>query len=335
MEQKEVPNLIKQIKEEKEYKINNMDLSKKEKKEQKKTIEKELSKIFRINLLSNTMKNNLVESKEYVEKRTNANKYYQKNLVNTDLLAKELHLSNSLEYSLLHTYLLWNGYYSKDKDLVFNGSDRKLITGLFSYDIMAGKGVYLNFSYMLTELLNQSGYQAATLINSVDKKTKLEYDRKIKRKKKKDNIYFRSFGKFMEPISNKIGNHAFNLIKGNEKLYIYDSTNICLLNIKNKEQAQIVEGKGTYKLNIDFSYCLNTDDKSIELLDSLLLPENQYRHFNEFSPILYQHIELFDQNKSLLNDYYATIEPSIDEITNVLKNAKTLKKEMYKQMKSN
>ncbi|MGN0973769.1 MAG: hypothetical protein ACI4OT_03410 [Bacilli bacterium] len=329
----DVSQSITDIKENYKSYLESLNLPKKVQKKEQKNIESLLLNTVMIYTMTDLMQKEANKTKEFIDKKTQTQTDYQHILTNTCQLAKELDFNNALKTSILHTYLLWNGYYSKDKHLFFQGSERGLIQGIFSYDIMNSKGVCLNFSSMLTELLNQAGYDAATLINAVDKNTKLDYERRIKRNIGKEKLSFQLLGKILTPISNNIGNHAFNLIKDNNFLYIYDSTNVALLNILNETSAEIVEGQGIYTLNKGFSYMIN-NEKNINLLDELSLNNLEFAKNTKFSPVLYECLDVLESNKSLLDDYYLSIENNIEKIATVMDNAKVLKKEIRTKKKN-
>ena len=142
-----------------------------------------------------------------------------------------------VELSNLFTYLLWNGYLSKTKQHVYRIEDRKMIIGLAFADIMDGVGVCLNHADMLKDFLNTCGYNSSTMINLVDKNIKSNYKFDIERKSEKAKKKTEILNLAMCPIMKKIGNHAFTLIEDNNKLYIYDSTNLMLLNVINPYEA--------------------------------------------------------------------------------------------------
>ena len=90
---------------------------------------------------------------------------YNELLSKMSSLSKELNFQNSLELNILFSYLLWNGYLSKDKEYKFSSNDKKNIPGLFFSDIMDGRGVCLNNTEMLKDFLVFNGYSSAIVQN--------------------------------------------------------------------------------------------------------------------------------------------------------------------------
>ena len=96
-------------------------------------------------------------------------------------LALELGVSNSLQLSNLYTYLLWNGYLSKNKTNIYS-EERKLLEGLFFVDVMDGIGVCLNYADMLKDFLKACDHEAAVLWNLCDARLTTDYIVPIEKK---------------------------------------------------------------------------------------------------------------------------------------------------------
>ena len=136
--------------------------------------------------------------------------YYTELLDEMCKLADELELTNSLEISNLYSYLLWNGYLSKNKQNISRTNKANLISGLYFSDIMNVVGDCINHSDMLKDFLNRYGYNASSMINLADKKTTTNYKPNIEQQKARKGIDLYSF--IMNPIIRKAGNHVFTLI---------------------------------------------------------------------------------------------------------------------------
>ena len=78
-------------------------------------------------------------------------------------LADELLLFNPIELSILFSYLLWEGYFSKDKHNIYKNENFLLLSHMYPYTIMDGWGVCLNHSIMLADYLNLCGIDATPL----------------------------------------------------------------------------------------------------------------------------------------------------------------------------
>lgn len=251
---------------------------------------------------------------------------YRAILTKTKELALELELKNSLEISNLFTYLLWNGYFSKNGLLKFKSSDRVMIGNHYSFDVMNGGGVCLNFSAMLSDFINQFDYCAATIINDFDRKQINDYSPSIKRNIVEDSLWRKMLFKIFPPIMKKGGNHAFNLICEDEKLYIYDATNFQIFDINDKYSCSNICGVGECGIKPYFSYFVNDSEKSKLALAYLNMNtsfESPYTRkdfiFTWENSILY-----FSEKEKLLRLFHAEISDHIKYINNTVKDIKKL-----------
>ena len=242
-------------------------------------------------IFSEYIRKERIEASDNIKLHSDLVSDYQKILQKTVLLSQELKLNNSLEIATLYTYLLHNGYFSKNKELNFGLEGRHQITGLYALDIVNGCGTCLNVSDMLKDLLNLSGFDSAII--------------KSDQMKKKIKI-------------NKL-NHAFNLIAEGQKFYIYDSLNLFLLMVNDKFAAENLTNGNIFYLNPYWGYALNFGDQSIELLDKFRNTEKFSSPYNkDYVEVLRNNITYFKQNRTLLSDYYAETKENIDSIANKL-----------------
>lgn len=261
---------------------------------------------------------------------------YKQILNKFKILTEELNLNNSLEISLLYTYLMWNGYFSKDKKLYYQIEKRVLMQGMYSYDIMNGNGVCLNFSEMLKDCLNECGYSSAILLNKIENKKELkrDYAPDIKRNNIKPGLIHKTKVALLKPITNKTGNHAFNLVEDNGKLYIYDVTNLLVLELKNKEYANIITGQGNFKLTPYLSYIFNIQNGE-NLINHLNTTTEFTTPYDRYNYIITAEncMQLFNKNKSLFDDYHDDINDDILKIVDTLSYYKENKKELLKTLR--
>lgn len=283
-----------------------------------------IRKIHLKNLLITQFKNKDLTQKRILDLNTNSLENYKEILKKFKILADELNLSNSLEIANLYTYLLWNGYFSKDKKLKYQIHDRLLLPGMYSHDIMDGIGVCLNFSDMLTDIINEFDYSAATLINHANKNIESFYKVDIERAKEKEKFYFKLLSPLIGILTKKIGNHAYNLINENGKLYIYDSTNLSMSKLDSKWNSIIIAGKGTHDIKPFFSYYVNDSKKAVSTLDLLHTTSDIESPYNKKDFIITweQCLELFFNSTYLLDDFYFEIVNNINEISNGNKKLK-------------
>lgn len=256
----------------------------------------------------------------------NKNKYseiisiYEKLLKQMSILAKELNLNNSLELSNLYSYLLWNGYLSKNKRNEYCSKNRKFINGLHFADIMDGIGVCLNHSDMLKDFLNICGYNSAMLNSYCSNYEVVEYSLKYKIVGLDDNIVLTN--QITNETKNllekkRISNHVFNLIEDNGKLYIYDSTDVVPHIIVNQQYSELLVGKGISKLFPYESYMHNASEKEDELIDRLLTTKDYTSPYSkdEFICISNKNIDIIRRNLQLIEDFYIEAKPNILHIS--------------------
>lgn len=265
-------------------------------------------------LLSSIVKSFYTISNKNIEKYNDTLSHY-KNIINSTIeLSSYFTITNSLELSNLYTYLLWNGYYSYNKKNYYSMNGRKVILGLYSYDIFLSKGVCLNYADMLADLLNEYGFSSAVFLNKSNNSTfAVKYKPKFEANIIKPNIITTLTSFFTNPIINRLGNHAYTLIEDNNNYYIYDPTNITIFNIIDQFNARNVNGLGNSDINPFISYGVNIDNRRIDLLDRFMLN-------TEFNPIYDKDFfnNMFDSmsldfmfNTSLFDEFYNDIQSDI------------------------
>lgn len=240
--------------------------------------------------------------------------YYNNIISNLSKLARELKIDNSLEASNLFTFLLWNGYFSFNKRNLYQVEKRNTSLRYYAFDIMRGIGVCLNHSEMLKDFLNNYGYKSSIMINLVDKKAAASYKPDIVRNAVdlKKITLVENF--LLTPFIKKIGNHAFNLISDDGKIYIYDSTNFLLLKVNDYCSANVINGTGIFKLSPYFSQSLILSQSEQDAMDQLFLGKKIITPYDEKEYISSweKDIEVFNSNIVLIDDFY---DDSINDIS--------------------
>jgi len=249
--------------------------------------------------------------------------YYYEVLSKTKDLADELKLKNSLELSLLYSYLLWNGYFSKTKENRFSIQGRSLVWGMFSADIMDGIGVCLNHADMLKDFLIFCGYDSAILMNSIKLNSSVKEKINIERNYVKPTSRVKSFQFFVGGSLGRIsGNHAFTLIKDNNIPYIYDSTNLALFEIVNPFVVNMINGIGSSRIRPYLSCALTAPSvNELDAISSIFTsnyPSCPY-NLDDFLLSAEQKIELFKSNTVLIDDFYIDINPNLNNIKKLKK----------------
>jgi len=259
-------------------------------------------------------KNNLVKQNDYGISEL----FYPHLLLQMKNLADELKLSRTLELSNMFTYLLWNGYLSKNKTNIYKIENRKEIDAFLFADIVDGASVCINHADMLKDFLIFCNHNAAMLLNLITIRIDPFYEPDIDRNFAKILLSTRLRGITLTPIQRLLGNHAFTLIEENEKLYIYDATNLIFCAIDDINTAYVIHGFGDFNLKPYYSYLYANTDKEVATLDKLLTSKNFYTpyHDEEFINITEQNIQLLNNNLSLLNDFHDEIKNDLINISN-------------------
>ncbi len=230
-------------------------------------------------------------------------------------LADELRIETSIENAHLLTYLLWNGYLSKDHKYYFD-KNRKCLIGGLALTIMNGAGVCLNNSELLKDFLLERGFPTATVVNFAPSCSNKNYHNPVKK-----NIVH-SIQDICSSTGDQLaGNHAFNLIHDYGQFYIYDSTQMTLLNCDNRKKATVIDGKSSYELIIPNGFLLNiTSNKSLAVLNDYYNDEySTCPYGNGAYMTTWSHCaEKINRNQSLLADCYQEARPMIDDIAKVL-----------------
>lgn len=239
------------------------------------------------------------------------------NILNTyKELAEYLNIDSSLELSHLFSYLLWNGYFSVTKTHSYKLQDRLLLPSMHSFDVINGQGVCLAYSELLNNFLKTCKKESALLECYVPTKKgaiKPIYRPNIKRNIEsniKSKMLTKALFVLLSGLIKKTGNHAVTLIKENDKTFIYDPTNLYILNIKDSKTASIINGEGEFQIKPISSL----------LVDSTVDPNRIFETlFNENIKPAYTQ-----------NDIYLTFE----KIVNLAKNNSELLDETYREIQS-
>lgn len=241
---------------------------------------------------------------------------YKKILDSTCILASELSISNSLELSILFSYLLYNGYYSKTGEHKYKLEDRSIIPGFFSYDIFNGNGVCLNYSTMLSDILRNNGYKATIIVNKVHDVDKPEYKMKIARGIVDPKINTKIIHSLLSPLSNLTGNHACTLIIDNDMPYIYDSTNLTMFDCVSNRIAKHALGKGEILLK-PYLTAIIVGNEGLEVIKDLSMKEECNNPYSKdiFINTSQSELDKYNKNRFLIDDFYSEIKKDINDIT--------------------
>lgn len=243
------------------------------------------------------------------------------------LLGDDLKLNDSLELSNLFTYMLWNGYFSKTHHHAYKTGGVFDLRQLAFY-IFEGYGVCMQYASMLTDFLNRSGIDSSTLINYLKINDKIdlnlsELDRDIIGILYNDILY--GMATKISPI---VGNHAVTLTNLDGNYYLYDPTNLLFFNIKDQRSGEVIDEKGEIDFKPFFSYAMSLERKDTKALDALLTNDSFEKPVDVklFENTWNSNFELFENNKSLLEDFYTDSFENINYLSDHLdKSGKILR----------
>lgn len=240
-------------------------------------------------------------------------------------LADELLLFNPIELSILFSYLLWYGYFSRDKHNIYKNDNILLPCHLYPYTIMDGWGVCLNHSVVLADYLNVCGVEAAPLKTGIKQhNVKVSYIPPIERVNLEPKKKFTLTSLFAKKHGNS-GNHVFTLIKEDEYFYIYDATNLAVFEVKGSTKAKCIVANTYATLYPIPSYELIDNDISYKILNDFITTsdfrECPYQ-VDYFKFITEQSLETIMNNLGLVNDCYDESHEDIAKIARYVKERK-------------
>lgn len=235
-------------------------------------------------------------------------------------LAEELNISTSLDLSHFFTKLLWEGYFSLNKEHSYQLRDR--IVEFPTFEVFQGKGVCLNYASLQSQFLKTCGKDAKRVSCLVETK-KIERDERYKKLLEckvditkaeafKEKIIFLA----ASPLVKLIGNHAITLIGDDNRIFYYDPTNLFVLNPGKDNKAKIVNGKGEFDIKLEYtlkSHDFSKIERIEDYLADIVTKNTTYETFTD-EDIYSTMTSVFDKmndNSSLVNDAYEEIKPNI------------------------
>lgn len=250
----------------------------------------------------------------------------------TAQLIKECGINDPLCASVIYEYLLWNGYLSKDHNLVYSISNRMNNIAVTGADVVRGKSVCLNNADMLASILREMGLEAYLLGCKVNPKTpaNLEYKPDINRQIEKEismkNRILDGIAK-VTPLKN-IGNHAVTLFKFESMYFISDPTTLAFANFNDFLKARYVGSS----LEIDIKPWLllmvgkvPKEDFYRIILETYIKSDKQPLTVSMIKVLYEEVIEYCKRNQSLLDDFHNESLEDIDIVCKTLKS-KDIKK---------
>ena len=259
---------------------------------------------------------------------------YKEIISKTADLLKYIKMDNPLDALLIFQYLLWNGYFSKDKNFKYSQDNRFNALDAFGADIMRGYSVCLNNSDMLTRVLNSLDIPSRILCCSTNE-LKLPNDNRIL--KPNDNQFVKHIDNsspwenFL--INHIIGNHAIVVFNHEDLDYVIDPTNCYFIKPSGYKKLKFFNTDNILKIKKRTSVLLNSLSNPLEersaiskdldhiLLNLFMQSKSKSSKINKefLSDIYYKAIKSYATNIELFKDFHTEITPQIDTICKTLR----------------
>lgn len=251
---------------------------------------------------------------KYIEEELKINDSYFQIIKKSAILLKELKATNPYLSAALYNHLLWGGYFSSNKELLYN-QNRILLPFFNGAVVTTGNAACLEFSELEARILTELGFNAYTIVCLVNNK-EITAISEIERKTEKVPLEVDS----IEGEEPKF-NHAITLIDGKEGCFLTDPTNIQFLNIKNLIYGKLIFDKSYLILDYG-SLPVRSDIKIKEFVElikkikkqgnkKILTPKKTIEIFNQANVI-------FKENKKIIDDYYLDTKEYIEDISKKL-----------------
>ena len=259
---------------------------------------------------------------------------YKEIISKTADLLKYIKMDNPFDASLIFQYLLWNGYFSKDKNFKYSKDNRCLARDAYGADIMRGYSVCLNNCDMLTRILNSLDIPSRVLYCSTNQE-KLPNDNRFL--KPNDNQFVKSIEN-SSPWKNFlgnyiIGNHAVVVFNHEDLNYVIDPTNCYFIKPSGYKKLKFYNTDNILKIKKRTSVFLNSFTNSFEersdiskdfdhiILNLFMQSKSKNSKINKefLADTCYKAIESYVNNIELFEDFHTEITPQIDTVCKTLR----------------
>jgi len=225
-------------------------------------------------------------------------KYYSESCFNykniikkfNSLANNDFNYNNSLELAILFTIMLNNGCFSINGEHKYNIENRLNIIGHYSFDLFYGRGVCLNYSEMLNDILKDTSYESMIMLCK---------------------------------FKNNESEHATTLIFDNDSPYLFDAANFTIFECNDYKTAGDISSTRNLNLDSFLSYCYDAGrGNSFDVLNKFCLGKD-YNSFSSKNNFLSTYNKCFDwckNNISLVQDFCDEIHPNILKIVEETKN---------------
>lgn len=255
---------------------------------------------------------------------------YYENIINKSAkLLKEIGATDPLTASAAIQYLLWNGYFSKDKGLKYGEDKRVNNFGACGADVVLGRSVCLNNADFEASVLRALGKEAYIIGARLNPKDDFDfaYKPKIERSMAKDvSLGHKLLVKLIEltPLR-KVGNHAVTLVRIEGQYIISDPTNLAYANIDDFMKATYVGSTGSFVLKPWLMLLLEglSEKKFKEIIeDTLAHSDNSLLDTRMVKQVYENGIYLCQRNRYLLDEFCEDIRIDVDTVARTMVKVK-------------
>lgn len=242
-------------------------------------------------------------------------------------LLKELKPEDAVEASKMFDYLLWNGYFSQNKNFAYSISDRVNNPQLLGADVMRGKSVCLNNAAMLAQVLREYGTDAYLLganvehvhaVPSGDVELDGNLGRTVIKPKFKDIV--KSGLLRLTPLR-MMGNHAITAIKEDDRYFISDPTNQVVGNFTDLLKVQNTTGEIDMTIKPWLTVVMDRikPEDFHDLIDRSFMysDEDVVTSRREMRSMINANMKCMLQ-RNLLDDFYDDAKENIDTVSKTL-----------------
>ncbi len=232
------------------------------------------------------------------------------------ILLKELQITNPYLAAAFYNHLLWGGYFSINKELIYN--KKRIILPFYNGAVVTtGNAACLEFSELEAQILNELGFKAYS-ITCIYNEDKVSIISEIKRHESKNDNNHNQTPKDNDEYK---FNHAITLIESEEGFFLADPTNIQLLNIRNLIFGKLIFNNSYLTLDYN-SIPIRSNIKTEELVALIKKIQRQSNKKlltpSKTKEIFDQATSLFNDNNRLIDDYYLDSKEDIEDVSKKL-----------------
>lgn len=224
---------------------------------------------------------------------------------------------DAFEYSGALSYLVWNGYFSNNKNFTFKDYELEELSGFEGMNVIYGEGCCRNITRFFKDSFDEKKIPSNIILNNIYFDGSEFFDLDIKRNSTNGPLEKASFGETYVDDNEEIANHSCILFKHNKKYFVYDPTNINIYAM-NGTKGKLVLGDGYIQTH---PYSLMTlgdlEDYEMEyIVSDMSNAKVSYRSNDKALNKIINGCELLQENSDLCSDFHDTIKPKIKRLSN-------------------